>query len=120
MHAIQLALISYVLPRGVCHAEHSMHSPCMRALLQEPFTYIDRIDEDCAKFKTWLEEKAATRAAAFDQIPKMREHSWFPDFCQATGVPEDKWGHQDGDPVAELELFNEWLLHATQARGFQL
>ena len=85
--------------------------PCM---CKEPFTYIDKVLVDRRDFYNFVQRKEDEKKSAFMNVARMKSHPWFPEFCEAMGVPPESWGRLDGEPVEEYQLFADWLLHAEQ------
>ena len=91
---------------------------CMDNLaFKEAFTYIDKVLEDHREFESFLAQQEEKRQRSFKAVEAMKRHPFFPDFCAHVGANPEAWGQETGDPEAEYEIFQEWLLAAEQDRG---
>ena len=79
---------------------------------KEPFTYIDRVQEDAAAFKEFCRSQEEQQQDALRAVQNMKLHPWFGEFCAAVGVKPEQWGLETGSPREELLLFEEWLAAA--------
>ena len=86
--------------------------------MEEVFTYIDKIIADRAEFMKFLDEEELARKHAANQMVEIKRHPWFQEFCTAVGAAAELWGKEEGDPVEEVRLFQEWLTMAEQDQAF--
>ncbi|CAE7828762.1 MDN1 [Symbiodinium sp. CCMP2592] len=104
-----MASLKLDVPEASCEEERSWK------ILQDVFSYIDKVTTDFEMFKTYVHGIEQQNTAAAALVQRMKQHELFPRFCEEVGAEAGLWGLEAEHAPTELSLFEEWLAEKEQS-----